>query len=233
MYPNIQFSRQQMSTATGLADDVLAYWLKEGIIRPTAGGSGKGSHRKFDFVQVHIAAILREVRQFGVNIASLREVSEILQRGVEICAAHTFHRASFREAAYLAANLMAFERGEPVRILDVEDGNFRPAASEEEIVHDHSSHFDYDDWQMVSAFARTLHGDDILAVTLYTDLIDPDNLVETGVGKAENWEEKLWSLWREADGRWRVNEPHALPRGVMSSVSIAVSLVIRRLWSSP
>lgn len=234
MYPsNIQFTRQQMSAATGLADDVLAYWLKEGIIRPTAGGSGKGSHRKFDYVQVHIAAILREVRQFGVNIASLREVSDILQRGVDICSRHSFHRASFREAAYFVTSLLAFQSGEPVRIFDRDTDDFRSAVNEVEIAHHHSSQFDHDEWELVEAFARTLQGDDIIAVRLYADLTDPDNLIEVGVGKAENWDEKLWSIWRDSDGRWRVNEPHAMPHGVMSSVSIAVSLVIRRLWSSP
>lgn len=234
MYPsNIQFTRQQMSTVTGLTDDILAYWLKEGVIRSTAGGSGKGSHRKFDFVQVQIAAVLREVRQFGVNITSLREISDILQRGVEICSSVSFHRQSLREAAYLADNLAIFKSGQPVRIFDREAvGHFRPAVNEEEVTHDHSTHFDYDDWKEVAAFAHTLHGNDILAVRLYADLTDPDNLVEVGVGAAVNWEEKRWAFWKEGDGSWRVNEPRFVPAGVMSSVSIAVSLVVRRLWSS-
>ncbi len=72
------FSRKQLSAATGVPGDLLAYWIKLGLLRPMGGGDGKGKHRQFGFQAVHIAAVLAELGRYGMNGASLRRAAATL-----------------------------------------------------------------------------------------------------------------------------------------------------------
>jgi hypothetical protein len=103
MYPvNISFSRKQIAQVVGTTDDVLGYWMREGLLVPTSGGSGKGSHRSFDYRQVHTAAILHELRGLGVNIAGLKWFASTIQRGITLADSLNASGRELLYASYIA-----------------------------------------------------------------------------------------------------------------------------------
>jgi len=110
----ILFTRQQVGELAELDDTTLNYWSREGLIVPTEGGKGRGSHRRFDFVQVNIAAILGQLRRFRLNIAMMRSFAELLQSAAQIGAARELHPYNYLLAAKLANYLHNFRNGTPV-----------------------------------------------------------------------------------------------------------------------
>jgi DNA-binding transcriptional MerR regulator len=78
MHPSaILYTRQQIGELTGIASDTLNYWMREGVLRPAAGGDGRGSHRRLPYWEVNLAAILNQVQQFGAGLASLKALARL------------------------------------------------------------------------------------------------------------------------------------------------------------
>ncbi|AIT81034.1 MerR family transcriptional regulator [Novosphingobium pentaromativorans] len=74
-----RYTRQQIANAVGIASDLLAYWIREGLLIAAEGeGLGKGKHRFFGFEAVHIAAVLKELGRYGVQTAGLKQVASLL-----------------------------------------------------------------------------------------------------------------------------------------------------------
>lgn len=71
----ILYTRQQIGELTGIDDQTLNYWSREGVLRSASGGGGKGQHRRFDAKEVHLAAILGQLRRYGGNIEALRAIA--------------------------------------------------------------------------------------------------------------------------------------------------------------
>jgi DNA-binding transcriptional MerR regulator len=69
------YTRQQIAALTGVDDVSLNYWMREGILRATVGGGGKGQHRRFSFTEVNLAALFGELKKFGVSIGELRKLA--------------------------------------------------------------------------------------------------------------------------------------------------------------
>ena len=69
------FSRKQLGALAGLDESTLTYWTREGMIRPTAGGGGKGLHRRFAYSEVNLAAVLMDLIRAGASAASLRKLA--------------------------------------------------------------------------------------------------------------------------------------------------------------
>ncbi|RYF21507.1 MAG: hypothetical protein EOO77_05890 [Oxalobacteraceae bacterium] len=81
----LQMTRQQLSVATGLPGETIAYWLKERLIFALDDQKhGRGNHRRFGYEAVHIAAILAELSRYGMNTTGLRNLSSRLWRAVEL-----------------------------------------------------------------------------------------------------------------------------------------------------
>src|SRR3546814_11850995 len=84
-----RYTRQQVSEATDLEVDVLSYWIKEGLLKAAEGeGLGRGKHRLFGFEAIHIAAVLKELGRYGVQVGGLRQISELLWGVVAFCSDH-------------------------------------------------------------------------------------------------------------------------------------------------
>jgi hypothetical protein len=73
--PTGSFSRREIATLTGIDDSTLNYWMREGILRPASGGAGRGSHRRFAYPEVTLAAVLNELRGFGIGAPSLAHIA--------------------------------------------------------------------------------------------------------------------------------------------------------------
>lgn len=84
-----RYTRQQIAAATGIESELLAYWIKEGLLIAAQGeGLGKGKHRLFGFEAIHIAAVLKELGRYGVQTAGLKQIASLLWRIVAFCSDH-------------------------------------------------------------------------------------------------------------------------------------------------
>lgn len=70
------YTRQELAAVTGIDDTTLNYWMRENLICAAEGGAGRGSHRRFPFHQVNLAAILFQLKDFGIGLASLRQIAD-------------------------------------------------------------------------------------------------------------------------------------------------------------
>lgn len=77
------FSRQQIANLTGISPSTLNFWMREGVLRAESGGGGKGMHRRFRFTEVNIAAVLNVLRNFGMNLESLSQVSSLFHDAID------------------------------------------------------------------------------------------------------------------------------------------------------
>jgi GNAT superfamily N-acetyltransferase len=80
-YPDRLFTRQQIGEMASIDASTLNYWMREGVLRPSEGGRGRGSHRRFPYWEVTLAALLQELRGFGIGMNALAQL------------AHRFHAA--------------------------------------------------------------------------------------------------------------------------------------------
>lgn len=183
------FTRQQVAKLTGVSDDMLAYWLKQGLLVPTSGGDGRGSHRRFDFVQVNIAAIFGQLRRFGLNVGALRSLADLLQAAARLGASYKLHPSNYSTAAILANGLHRFRAGEEIPIPKHPRGEERPkglygrafsdwlmenrpAETEEEVVQHFVGQWDdYDPVEAILAAAEGMGSNRQTEARVYADLV--------------------------------------------------------------
>ncbi|WP_121119425.1 MerR family transcriptional regulator [Croceibacterium ferulae] len=80
-------TRQQIAEIVGIAPDTVAYWSKEGLLKPRQGhAQGRGKHRMFGKDSIYIAAVLRELSLYGVQTAGLKEVANLVWGAISIAA---------------------------------------------------------------------------------------------------------------------------------------------------
>lgn len=77
------FTRQQIATLTHISDSTLNFWMREGVLRATEGGGGKGQHRRFHHSEVNLAAILERLRRFAISIEAMRQLSARFHAGFD------------------------------------------------------------------------------------------------------------------------------------------------------
>ncbi|MEI5685457.1 helix-turn-helix domain-containing protein [Sphingomonas kyungheensis] len=70
------YSRQQVARLTGIDDSTLNYWMREGVLLPAEGGTGRGQHRRFAYHQVNLALLLDQLRGFGVSLPAIKRLAE-------------------------------------------------------------------------------------------------------------------------------------------------------------
>lgn len=81
--PRDLFTRVQIEQMTGVDDSTLNYWMREGILRASEGGEGRGNYRRFSYHEVTLAALLRELRNFGINTSSIAHVARRFHRAMD------------------------------------------------------------------------------------------------------------------------------------------------------
>lgn len=223
------YTRQQISALTGVGDGALSFWIKKGLLVPTSGGEGKGSHRKFAAMQVCVAALLGELQSYGVNIARLQSFAAIAQDGIRLSARAPIHPSNWDDAASLRDDLHAYRQGASVEVrLSANRYQHRPANNEAEIVEHHGSMIDHDTPEALLAFANTLplgsYESLLLAYMIWCEMAE-----DTGA----DWS---MTLWQDAAGRWRFStspEPGDapdVPAGLRSAIVLGVGQIIRDVW---
>jgi len=219
---SMRLTRRDISEYTGVADGVLSFWIRNGLLSARAGGRGKGSHREFDQIQLSLAAVLVSLQDYGMNIAVLRSFADFFQRGVMLCegaASGTgLTPAGLAVASEVAAQLDPF-RSLPERAEDDDGADRYPSGEKgvEQIALTLKQATD-DPKEDVLAFASTLTNDDRMAVLLYA-------LVKQAQDDAQP--DLVLLIWRAFSGAWRVA---ALREAAIASVippPVKTAIVLR------
>lgn len=244
------FSRQQIGELTGLDDTTLNYWSREGLLVPSEGGKGRGSHRRFDFVQVNIAAILGQMRRFGLSITVMRSFAELLQKAATIGNEQKLHPGNYVTAASLATKLHRFRAGGsvmlPVHHFEEERPNLhgraysdwlaakRPAANEEEIVGYQIRHEDYDPASAIVAVAESLGPGRETEAQIYGELVY--EILVPGYSDAYSWllgfgPGNTWRIEFGAEGGTFFNHLNSLSAEEFGpGIFLPTSGIIRKIW---
>jgi DNA-binding transcriptional MerR regulator len=255
-YPTILYSRQEIAVRIGMSDDVLSFWIRQGLLKAVSGGAGKGSHRKFDLFQVNIAAVLAELRRFGVNIAILRVFAGLLQRGTALALRAECNFWGISDALDLAELIARFRAGDTILVSrhDVAGGyrppgpyddtdtwaeaHFRNARDEADIVEDVRRRGEdlRDDFEPIGAFASLIEADDITPLHLFFDL---NHLAFRYVweGHFSNWGDTGWvvvpneadklDIYRGAAGQDLLGQAG---EEVRSGLFLGPSAIFRKVW---
>ena len=218
---------------------------------PTEGGQGRGSHRRFDFIQVNIAAILGQMRRFKLSLKVLRSFAELLQKAAVLGAGRDLHPGNYVSAANLADRLSEFRRGLPVEVHAHSVSEPRPenlkrteylewerarraAAAEEEIVEELIGFkSDYDTVKEILAFAEAIGPGRVLEAQLYAELVC--DILAPGYSGGYSW-----LLGFGSDDSWKVefgSEANFFGSADLGAVEafgpgifLPVSGIIRQLW---
>ena len=237
-----QITRQQLGSLAGVSDDVLAFWIKNGLLVAASGGEGKGSHRRFDGYQVSIAAILAELRTFGINLAGLRSFAERLQAATALGKSAECNPMAFYDAQELRGKIAAFERGEEVLIGEpptvIEDRGEIRAGSLDDI-------YEYlkawpgrlnDTFENILAFAKRITPEDIRLLNLFLD-VHGDAFGRLYRGRLMAQGDASWLAVRQADESWLIlNAPDpdtAITVGedeYCSGIYLLPTRIVRRAW---
>lgn len=251
MEPQSQlYTRAQIAALTSIDASSLNYWSREGLLVPSEGGGGQGSHRRFDFVQVNIAAIFGELKRFGVNIGALRPLADLLQSAAVMGSGNELHPSNYLTAARLGTMLDRFHRGEQIMV-PVHVGQNPP-----ENLSGHA----LSNWYSVKKLATTERdivnkccwtsteyntADDILVVAnrigagretvarIYGDLVF--GVLTPGYSGAYSWvlaldNDNTWRVAFGDEGKFFDSVHSEGPESFGSGLFIPVSGVFRRIW---
>ena len=245
MDPDTTFTRQEIADRTGLSDDILSYWSKQGLLVAIEGGEGKGSHRRYDGAQINIAAILAVYREyFGANIGVLKSLSSLMQRSVATFRKVGLPLSEWTTVAALGTDLHDFRAGKPVlvRAHDFDDPDYddleiherlekRPALNEAEILAQYGARSDAPLAVVIRCAERIgpgLETEALVARLVDGILIDPEYVSE-----------EMWLLRQDDDGwklKWATNELEFNlddARDFGPAAFIPAAAILRDVWNLP
>lgn len=242
------FTRQEIAERTGLSGDVLSFWSKRKppLLVAAEGGEGKGSHRRYHFSQVNIAAIYAVFRDhFGANIATLASLGDLLQRSVKAFQSATMTPSAWDDAACIAQALHDFRSGQPVPVrahdynepgyddLDFEEQRRgRPALNEAEIIAEHITLNTDAPANVLLKFAEGLgpgrYQEARIAQVLLGSVLDPGYMSDV------SW------LLRQTEAGWEIRESgedmnfsNVNSDEFGPAVFVPVGAILRKIWGIP
>lgn len=225
-YPVLDtFTRQQVQIRTGIADDVLGFWIKQGLLQPLP--AQRRMHRRFSYEQLHIAVLLNGMRSLGANVGTLRKFAEGLQHGLELENAKPIRRHLKWLATKLVEQRHRMSIGEEVRIIDGD--RLRPALSESDLLQTwlEDNRREGADESLL-AYALSLSAYDGRWLSAALNITDPWHLTSRDEGGS------VWVAWIDADGNGRFADAEVAAQWSdkmpNAAFFLAVGRMIRSLW---
>lgn len=245
---NQLFSRQQLQLLTEVPDDVLAFWIKQGIIFPVP--APVRAHRRFGFEQVHISVVLNAMRSLGANISVLRKFGEALQLGVDVRRRADLPRPELLVATRIASAVHRYRKGErweitgaeyweaprPIHKFDrqvsealYERAQREPRDETDLIASIKAVERNEGDVERAAEFALKLTPQETRGLDWWLDLEMPDIL---SGGENFNW---VWLAWLDEAGEPRIHDgedaaPSLTRHMPVAAFYISISRLIRPLW---
>lgn len=223
-----RFSKGDLSRLSGVPENVLTFWLRAGLLVPVEGGDGRGSHRRFDRMQVSLAAILREMHAFGANITTLNSFAEFLRPVMIYGETLKYDPGTIALAAYTERRLARFRAGYKFKIWRRSDKGAEPvdAVSEQEIAEDFTNNtLPIQEFMLL---CKRVGQFDLEAFSIYADILEVIDTLDVGL--------RSWLLWN-VDGKWAsststsTSEAFSVVPPVNSAMYIGVSSILKMVWN--
>jgi DNA-binding transcriptional MerR regulator len=75
------FSTSQASRITGVSHRTIDYWAKTGLVKPTiADANGVGTDRRYDFRDLVVLRLVRELREAGISTQAIRQAVQFMRK---------------------------------------------------------------------------------------------------------------------------------------------------------
>jgi DNA-binding transcriptional MerR regulator len=227
--PGTTFTRGELVQLVGLNDGVVTFWLRNGLLRSISGGEGKGNHRRFDRMQVTIAAVLGELHRFGLNIAALGAIAQTLQKSVEVGQRYQVRPFVLWLAAGLRERIAKFDAGGTILVHSIEDDQIVTieAASHRDLAVDRSMGERSCTHEELLQIALSLEMEELSAATLYYDVAEvmdnPGHLSRVS-----------WLLWQNGD-EWQfdsaADEYGFNQSDARSGIYLGLSAILLKTWA--
>ncbi|SFK44057.1 MerR HTH family regulatory protein [Sphingomonas sp. NFR04] len=227
------FTRAQVSELTGLSNDVLAHWTKEGILRPADRSTGTGKHKFFRRREVNKVAILSKLREFHCSISTIRWLSERIDQ------AYAIHDAcggmdpyQLYSAPSITSYLKRFRSGLPTRrryrFYDSDSDSIIYAKSEEEIINREDTELSEQEYDIFKRIIFERLDDDDAEIVLQIAA----DLSETAISHQSI--RNIWLLWPESGG-WKLfsdtdENLSGLRLSPPAAIYLHVTRVVRAVW---
>ena len=214
-------SRSGITSVTGVPNDAFTFWLRRGLVRPIDAPSGPGRHLRFQWYEANIAAVMNQLRQFGLPIDALLSIA-----------------ATYRGAIAWAERVGLADRNEVQALwttYKLHDDQRRGGYSLDDLAGD----LDYfSDEQRLGAKRITPKIRSVHASTSRADFDQPYmSITEQPEPRVRGFGERsdLTHFWR-VDDEWRFvvggNGPYdALLDRVFSTIAVDVRTVIYFVWN--
>lgn len=237
------FSRKQVQERTAIPDDVLGYWIKEGLLIPVPADDRK--HRRFSYEQLNIAVVLNAMRSLGANVSVLRTFASAVQDGSKLAKESGLEYNQLRCAKWLARSLNQHRNGETVKVWTEEwlaapthiarNMESQRLAVDEADIERHWLELNENEGDLlpVLPFARSINAAQTSHLDWYLELIMPDTLDWRDPDL--NW---VWVAWLKPDGTPMIisGEDGNLNYGAgtpLAAFYISISRLIRPVWITP
>lgn len=233
--PDALFTRQDVGRLAGVPDDALSFWMKQGLIRRSDDGGGRGQHRKFTFLQVEVAALLKELRSYGVNVVALRIFAETLHTAIELGERHGLSGLDLEAAAEIADAMAAYDAGDLADVYSYQT-NVAIDMNDRDIVHDAivdwwRKSFEASEAEILKAAAAIGPGM-CRSAWIYRDLTSVDHFANPETGPAG-----IWQLAFNERGQWSIESgdghtaaPDRVAPQANAFLTLRLSKIIRELW---
>ena len=235
-FPTRLFGRKDIGAITGVPDDLLGYWLTERLLLPVVHTEDQTrKHRRFDFRQIHLAILLKELHSFGVNINGLRGFSNTVQSAIRIGNEIGSDELNWSVASAIEL-IDDFYRDIQVRVYSKSFQDMIVATSVEQIIL-HSAELHDSDTETVANFASDRPRSDSELLRIYRGLVSEESLVSrSGTGRGANWDETTWIAHPNASGTWDISDPDigrrmAAKNLIRSGIFISISRIFRDMWA--
>lgn len=86
-------SRSGLTTRADIPNDVMTFWVRRGLVRPIYAPSGMGRHLRFEWYEANIAAVMSQLRQFGVPIDGLLSIASTYREAIDWASRYELTRA--------------------------------------------------------------------------------------------------------------------------------------------
>lgn len=228
------FTRSRLVRFTGLTDEVVAHWTKEGLLRPMEQVEGSGRHKSFDSFEVQKAAILRQMRSLGAGIDGLRWLADVIDVARELPQQlPTLPTGSFYKLYHAIRGYRRLQAGESVQVFawDEPGNDWFSAKTLQDIVRNELERDQVNgpvEAELSAALMRGVDDDRVLYAASILDELMPENILDYRF-------DSVWLIWSTPNGWHLFQDSDAnlsgLKKPPLSAIIVFATRVLRDLWS--